>query len=258
MPAREWAQRLLEAFRQRWDAQLAAGQSAPESDAWQRPHSVVEEAIHALGVYGYAGASSMDQNPLRTIIARILSIRCGTGVEYKFDNAWAVINAIRCDRGVSALKWHTLYLIAIRTYQPILTNEQAEKVAQWRAGVKSSIESGDTTYVRDTVYDRLIGLLFPETRTALNNPFGTPLQILDTDYDAEVAVSAAQPLPALSWTSGDALLRGRVFDEWAHRNPEAARAWLESPVGKQHREQITPQEAGLASNQYGQWKRKRT
>ena len=258
VPAREWAQRLLEAFRQRWDAQLAAGQSAPESDAWQRPHSVVEEAIHALGVYGYAGASSMDQNPLRTIIARILSIRCGTGVEYKFDNAWAVINAIRCDRGVSALKWHTLYLIAIRTYQPILTNEQAEKVAQWRAGVKSSIESGDTTYVRDTVYDRLIGLLFPEMRTALNNAFGTPLQILDTDYDPEITVSATQPPPAHFWTSGDALLRGRVFDEWARRNPEAARAWIESPVGKQHREQITPQEAGLASNQYGQWKRKRT
>ena len=200
----------------------------------------------------------MDQNPLRTIIARILSIRCGTGVEYKFDNAWAVINAIRCDRGVSALKWHTLYLIAIRTYQPILTNEQAEKVAQWRAGVKSSIESGDTTYVRDTVYDRLIGLLFPEMRTALNNAFGTPLQILDTDYDPEITVSVPQPPPAHFWTSGDALLRGRVFDEWARRNPEAARAWIESPVGKQHREQITPQEAGLASNQYGQWKRKRT
>lgn len=57
----------------------------------------------------------MDRTPLRTIIARILSIQRGIGIEYKFDNAWGVINAIQCDQG-ARLRWHTLYLIALRAY----------------------------------------------------------------------------------------------------------------------------------------------
>jgi len=56
-------------------------------------------------------------------------------------------------------------------------------VAKWRETVKSSIENEEPMYVRDTVYDRLLGLLFPEMRSALNNSFGTPLQILEKDYD---------------------------------------------------------------------------
>lgn len=254
VPAAEWGQRFLAAFQQRWLEQWAAGDAATESAAWQMAQGALQEAVHALEEHGYSGAATMDQHPLRTIVARILSIRCGTGIEYKFDNAWAVINAIRCDRGASALKWHTLYLIAVRIYRPDLTAEQAHKVAQWRNEVKTSIENEETTYVRDTVHDRLLGLLFPEMRAALNNPFGTPLQILERDYD--VGDPHPDPQPVQFWTSDDVFLRGRQFDEWARRHPDAARAWLDSPAGKEFQARSS-QSAG-DGRQYGQWKRRRT
>lgn len=233
--AADWGQRYLQAFRQRWQAQLATGDGSTGGEAWQMAQDALVEAAGALETHGYPMASAMDKNPLRTIIARILSIRCGTGVEYDFDNAWAVINAIRCDRRESSLKWHTLYLIARRIYQPTLTPEQEQKVAKWRETVKSSIENEEPIYVRDTIYDRLLGLLFPEMRSALNNPFGTPLQILEKDYD--VLDGLPERPPVEFWTSDDAFLRGREFAEWARRFPDAAKAWLDSPAGKKYRQE---------------------
>jgi hypothetical protein len=233
--ATDWSQRYLTAFHQRWLEQLAAGEGSTCGVAWRKAQDTLLEAIQALEVHGHPFASMMDQNPLRTIIARIFSIRCGTGVEYKFDNAWAVINSICCDQGASSLKWHTLYLIAVRTYQPILKTEHVQKVTQWRNKVKSSIENKEATYVRDTVYDRLLGLLFPEMRLALTNPFGTLLQIIEKDYEAVDTSPDLQPVQF--WTSDDAFLRGKELEGWARRNPDAAKAWLDSPVGKKHLQQ---------------------
>lgn len=253
--ASDWGQRYLRALRQRWHEQLAVGDGTPGGEAWQKAQNALLEAAYALEAHGYPIASMMDQSPLRGIIARVLSIRCGTGVEYKFDNAWAVINAIRCDRGESSLKWHTLYLIAVRTYPPTLTLEQEQKVATWREAVKSSIENEAATYVRDTVYDRLLGLLFPEMRSALNKPFGTPMQILEKDYDA--TEDLPEPPPAQVRTSDDLLLRGREFAEWARRYPGAAKAWLDSPAGRMYQEQRDGHDND-GSLEYGRWKRKHT
>jgi hypothetical protein len=251
----DWSQRYLTAFHQRWIEQLAAGEGSTGGVAWRKAQDTLLEAIKALEVHGYPFASMMDQHPLRTIIARIFSIRCGTGVEYKYDNAWAVINSICCDRGASSLKWHTLYLIAVRTYQPILKTEHVRNVAQWRNEVKLSIENEEAKYVRDTVYDQLLELLFPEMRSALNNPFGTPLQILEKDDD--VFETLPYPQPVQFETSGNTFLHGREFEEWARRNPDAAKVWLDSPAGKKHQQQQNGHKSA-GSQQYGQWKRKRS
>ena len=128
-------------------------------------------------------------------------------------------------------------------------------MAKWRETVKSSIENGESLYVRDTIYDRLLGLLFPQMRSALNNPFGTPLQILEKDYDA--TEDYPQPPPAQFMSSNDAFLRGKAFSEWAQRHPDAAKAWLDSPAGRRHQEQRGGQDND-GSQQYGQWKRKHT
>ena len=128
-------------------------------------------------------------------------------------------------------------------------------MAKWRETVKSSIENEEPMYVRDTVYDRLLDLLFPEMRSALNNSFGTPLQILEKDYDT--TEDLPEPPPARFVTSNDAFLRGKAFSEWAQRYPEAAKAWLNSPAGKNHQEQRRGQSRD-GSQQYGQWKRKHT
>lgn len=230
IPAGDWASRFLEAFHRRWREASADGDGHPATAAWQAANKEVSQAINALVAHGYP-ASGIDEYPLRTIIARILSIKIGTGVHYKFDNAWGVINAIRCDRDV-ALQWHTLYLIAVRVYQPAVTSDQLEKVDTWRDAVVSSIKAGEAGYVRETVYDRLLGLLFPEMRAALANPFGTPLYIADEDSEALEVGPALQPVRR--GFEGDLLLHGREFEEWARRNPEAAKAWMESPAYKNH------------------------
>lgn len=231
IPAADWASRFLDAFLRRWREAPADGSDHPASAAWQAANTDVSQAVEALVAHDYP-ASGLDIFPLQTVVARILSIKIGSGVNYKFDNAWGVINAIRCDREV-ALQWHTLYLIAVRIYQPAVTLDQLEKVHAWRAAVVASIKAGEPRYVRDTVYDRLIGLLFPEMRAALINPFGTPLYIADQDFEAQTMAPAAVS-PIRRGRDEDLLLRGREFEEWARRNPEAAKAWMESLAHQRH------------------------
>lgn len=227
--AADWASRFLEAFQWRWREELSGGDGAKTTATWQAANDDVSQAIKGLVAHGYP-ASGIDEHPLRGIIARILSIRIGTGVGYKFDNAWGVINAIRCDIRDYSTKWHTLYLIANTTYQPDMTPDQHEKANGWRDAVVASIKAGESQYIRETVYDHLLGLLFPEMKSALTLPFGTPLYIAEDDYDVPAATSAIQPVRRRP--EGDLLLRGREFDEWALQHPEAAKAWLESPAYK--------------------------
>lgn len=175
VPAAQWAKRYLEAFQRRWQVQLPFGDGLPDTEDWRQAQVNVSEAIHALAEHGYP-ASFMDQSPLRTIVARILSILAGAGIEYKFNDVWGVINAILCD-GIPTKQWHTLYLIALKTFPPSLTGIHQGKVDAWRYDVVASIRKEEETYIRETTYDRLIGLLFPEMRSALSEPFGTPLYI---------------------------------------------------------------------------------
>ncbi|MBE7421651.1 MAG: hypothetical protein HS110_04360 [Zoogloeaceae bacterium] len=229
--ASEWASRFLDAFHRRWRETPANGGGHPVSAAWDAANKEVSQAIEALVAHGYP-ASGLDMFPLQTVVARILSIKLGTGVNYKFDNAWGVINAIRCDKDV-ARQWHTLYLIAVRIYRPVVTGDQYEKILAWRDEVVASIKVRETQYVRDTVYDRLIGLLFPEMHSAIDNPFGTPLYIASEDY--KVPSMGASTLSAIQRGREEGLfLRGREFEEWARRNPEAAKAWKESPAYKRY------------------------
>ncbi len=250
-PAADWASSFLDAFQRRWREQQVSDGILPTSVVWKTALEDIACAIEGLVAHGYP-ASGMDGHPLRTIISRILSIKLDTGIEYKFDNAWGVINAIRCDRDV-ALQWHTLYLIAVRTYRPALRSNQQERTDAWRDAVVASIKAGDSEYVRDTVYDRLLGLLFPEIQAALTHPFGTPLYIADEDYEAPEALSVTTEPPLRGGIEGDLILRGREFEEWARQHPEAAKAWLESPAGKKF------QEADQTKGQqpFAPWKRKR-
>ncbi len=183
VPASEWAARYLDAIRCRWREQSAFRDRVPDTPQWRQAQADVGEAIRALTEHGYP-ASLLDGHPLRTVIARILSIHDGTCVEYRFEDIWGVINAIHCD-GSAARRWHTLYLIALRAYPPSLTEEHQAKLAQWRGEVIESLQNGEDTYVRETTYDSLIGLLFPEMQPALARPFGTPLYIRDPEKSSD-------------------------------------------------------------------------
>lgn len=170
VPAAEWAKRYLDAFRRRWQEQQLFSEGHPDTEAWRQAQADVSEAIRGLAAHGYP-ASLLDEHPLRTMIARILSLHDGIGIEYRTD-IWGVINAILSD-GARARKWHTLYLIAAKIYPPDLPGDLQEKVEAWRRDVVESIRKAEEAYVRETTYDRLLGLMFPEISPALNEPFGT-------------------------------------------------------------------------------------
>lgn len=204
VPAVEWGKRYLDALRRRWQEQLSFGEGMPDTVGWRQAQADVLEAIRGLDAHGYP-ASLLDEHPLRKVIARILSLHDSAGIGYRTD-VWGVINAILCDQG-QAKKWHTLYLIALRLYQQTLTEDHREKVAAWRDSVVYSIREGLEIHVRETTYDRLIALLFPKMRSALNKPFGTPLYISEREkeYGSQIpsglsgkgagASHAGQPVP---------------------------------------------------------------
>jgi len=178
--ATDWANRYLDAVRRRWREQSLFGDQLPDTENWRQSQADVVEAIHSLGEHGYP-ATLLDEYPLRRVIARILSFHDGTGIEYRQDS-WGIINAILCDVA-EARKWHTLYLIALKIYPPPLSDVHRDKVKAWRNNVVKSIRHEEDTYVRETTYDRMIGLLFPEMRPALREPFGTPLYIPERERD---------------------------------------------------------------------------
>ena len=189
VPAVEWGKRYLNAFRRRWQEQLSFGDGLPDTVGWRQARSDLSESIRGLEAHGYP-ASLLDEHPLRTVIARILSFHDSAGIEYRTD-VWGVINAILCDRE-RAKKWHTLYLIALKVYPQTLTKDHQEKVATWRKSVVKSIREELEIYVRETTYDRLIGLLFPKMHSALNDPFGTPLYIPEREREYDGTITSGQ------------------------------------------------------------------
>lgn len=191
VPALEWGKRYLDAARRRWQEQLIFGDGLPDTEGWCQARTDISEAIRGLEAHGHP-ASLLDEHPLRKVITRILSFHDGIGIEYRTD-VWGVINAILCDRE-RAKKWHTLYLIALKVYPQTLTEDHQEKIAAWRRSVVKSIREELETYVRETTFDRLIGLLFPKMRSALNEPFGTPLYIPEREIEYDGPISSDQSL----------------------------------------------------------------
>lgn len=228
VPASEWAERFLDAFLRRWEAQREAGEGV-KSEAIATAQDDAAKAIIGLEMHGYPLAVDLEMSPLRAIVARILSIKLNMGVEYKFDNAWGVINAIRCDQQRN-LTWHTLYLIALRIYQPVLTGAHQAVVATWRDEIRASIEAGNTTYIRDTCFDRLLGRLFPEMREGLQHSFGTAQLPTPRPVKNETRSDSATPFKGAR--PPDLWLHGKALEQWEKANPEAAAEWRSAQIRK--------------------------
>lgn len=231
--AEEWGRRYIDAFIHRWFVEC---DTAADVDACREPRAqaqqLVDDAIEGLSEQGYPEVAGIDRFPLRTIISRILSIRLGVGIGYRYHDAWGVINAILCDLKPRAHRWHTLYLMALRIYTPPLNGAQLKRIELWRDEVKASIQSGADLYVRDATYDRLLALLFPEMAKSLSRPFGT-MQALPPPRAPLPANAEPQKYQhPLDGEPRDPYLSGPALDAWAKRYPEAAAAWFNSPAAK--------------------------
>lgn len=219
-----------------------------DREAARSARELVADAADKLAIRGYPEAG--DENLVGTdnILSRVMSIKLGRPVGYRCDNLMAVLNAIRQTTGpqLSAL---SIYFIAARAYPPQFNTEQQEWFDGWASEVRNSILAGETTYMRDPAFDRLLSLLFPEMAAGLAKPFGklTPGMGVRWDKEREVFVRPAIPERGramflesqprsdragerlLDTKPGDWFLRGRDLEAWKRANPEAARVWFSRP-----------------------------
>ncbi|WP_412479610.1 hypothetical protein [Azonexus sp. IMCC34839] len=153
---------------------LRARSYEPGSDKYELAASLdqVVEYGRLLGKRGYPEAQDkflfFEQG---NILDRIISIKQDKCVGYKLDTAWQVINAILQEQqSFAKWQWHTLYLIAIKVYNPTLNDEQVGKYQEWWERVVVSLKAGKLEYRRSERYDRLLCLLFPEMAERINTP----------------------------------------------------------------------------------------
>ena len=227
---------------------LDIGAAGGDTDAVRAARERVADAADKLGMHGYPEAADENLVGHGAILSRVLSIMLGRPVGYRYDNLMGVLNAIRQTSG-SRLSTLSIYFIAARAYPPPLSAEQRAWFDGWAAEVRQSIKAGETTYLRDPAFDRLLSLLFPEMAEGLAKPFGKLAPGTGVRWDPErgvfvrpetpgrmrAAFLEAQPRtdsagPQLQDTRpGDWWLRGRDLEEWKRANPEAARAWFPEP-----------------------------
>ena len=81
---------------------------------------------------------------------------------------------------------HSLYLIAEKAYRQADASTPPKWYTQWVDGIKESIKRGESTYLRDGKYDRLLSLLFPEMAAGLAHDFGKKQVQLEQDLNVKM------------------------------------------------------------------------
>lgn len=208
----------------------------------------VADAADKLAIRGYPEASDELLVGRHGILARILSCKLGRPVGYRLANVMGVLNAVRQSKG-NRRSFHSLLMIAVAVYKPELTAEQRKWYEEWREEVRSSIRNDQTEYLRSPVFDRLLGLLFPEMAELLERPKGKLTDELKWDPERKVffkpdvprrgAAEFLKVQPLVGSLTGqlvdtapsDWWLKGRDLEAWRKANPERAMDWFVSKKG---------------------------
>lgn len=122
------------------------------------PLQLVMDHIESRGCYG---ASSSEFFGFHAILPRLLSIALGRPVGYRYKTVYEVINALASAQDENQC-WSTLYLAAIKTYRPELSEKHARWVENWREEIAARFVSGDALLQRPSHFDRTIAAFFPE------------------------------------------------------------------------------------------------
>jgi hypothetical protein len=162
----EWARRYLNAV-----SDYASLDEAAASRKSKRSHEEIVHCAAGLAVHGYPGADdpTLYGEP-ESLLQRLIRIRDAAG--QGMGISWPVLEAIINDAAITDCAWHSVYLMAVKAYNPPLTEDQTKRVRIWRERVRNSIEKEERYYLRDPVHDDLLGLLFPELKKGLSHPFG--------------------------------------------------------------------------------------
>jgi hypothetical protein len=115
-----------------------------------------------------------------------------------------------------------------------LTPSQQAWLDTWTGEVRESIRARETTYLRDPVYDRLLGMLFPAMANALAKPRGKRT-VSSRSRDRSAFFIERQPrADRASWRlldtqPDDWWFKGRDLETWKKANPEWAQLWFGDP-----------------------------
>lgn len=214
----------------------------------------VKRLAYKLSEFGYQEATDSHIICPDGLINRIQSIKMNSAIGYKYNTSWQVINAILQDKGWSR-RFHTIYLMAIKKWNPTIDLKQREKVENWRSSVSSSLMQGDDIYRREPIYDRLLSLLFPELAQGIGKPLPTrAVSVASTPAIQNAIEIAPKPIgqagnrhfsqptfrsfgsvsrdPDWHRLTDRDTLKGSEYEEWKRRNPEAAAAWENAQKNK--------------------------
>lgn len=107
-------------------------------------------------------------------LPRLLSIKYGRpiGYRYKTKTVWEVLNAALSMSTKSARPFNILYLMAVKQYSPLLSDEHKYRIDKHREEIKKSIDDEEVRFLRDQRYDDAIAVVLPELLPLLDSTYG--------------------------------------------------------------------------------------
>jgi len=182
-PATEWASTYLLTATEFYDANTRikkarrghAGNTpkpsllGPDSPLWIK----IMEAAEALAVHALPGATDAAMLDEAGIIPRLLSLQQNRGVGYAVDTGFQVLNSIM-QSGADTQQWNTFYPMAVKAYglEAHFSQKQAELYAAWRQSIIDKVAAGDEKFLRQSRYDAVISVLFPELAPRIATGYG--------------------------------------------------------------------------------------
>lgn len=126
----------------------------------------LSKQANLLAWKGYPGADEEDFLHPRGVLEALLSLKSDRGLTRKLNTGFQVLNALVTGGKGIANELTPLYLAAAKAFDVPMTLAQQAIVEQWRGEVIERIRTIKGSYVRSSVYDPLLGTLFPELREA--------------------------------------------------------------------------------------------
>jgi hypothetical protein len=235
----QWVNEFWVLFQKRSELKIKSGEA--KNMELKTATQNLNTATRSLAYYGYPEVNELiNSYHLTRLLERLYSIKLNVGVGYKYVNnaAIQVLNLVRSS-SEEAKTWISLYLIATKVYNVDL--QYTDWFSAWRKSVIDSIKTGSTEYLRDTRYDKLLAILFPEMSMLIKKEFGkassrsvaVPLP-KRLPIDVNIGTLKTTPkkndkaIPSLKnygarladtpWHAD--YLQGRDFEEWAAGKPE--------------------------------------
>lgn len=105
-------------------------------------------------------------------LPRLLSIKYGRPIGYRYNTVWEVLNAALSISTKSDRPFNMLYLMAVKQYRPLLSAEHQKRIEDHRDEIIKSIDDEEERFLRDRRYDDAIAVVLPELLPLLDSTYG--------------------------------------------------------------------------------------